>query len=145
MICNSYGKFEFCFNYIRYTRLIRSLPKNPPWISRFKVVNFAHHPVQECSRGFALTRASHAAAWTRTSEAHSCRVPLLAHRTMTNYELAPAILCKCRHRESLFLSTSLRVPTTAFPCVAGPTSTLSPSFTLFLYLSLILPLLRLHA
>lgn len=40
---------------------------------------------------FAPTRASRAAARTRTSEAHSCRVPLLAHRTMTNYELAPPI------------------------------------------------------
>ena len=50
----------------------------------------------------------------RTSEAQSCRVPLLAHRTMTNYELnsphcRPIRPYKRRHhRESLFLSTSLR-------------------------------------
>lgn len=71
----------------------------------------------------------------RTNEAHSCRVPLLAHRTMTNYELnsphrRPIRPYKRRHhRESLFLSTSLRVGFSAFSLHP------IPFFPLFLFSS----------
>jgi len=62
-------------------------------------------------------------------------MPLLVHRTMTNYELVPysilAIPRKRRHRESLFLSTSLRVPMTALsPAPRSPLPESSSSLAL---------------
>lgn len=43
------------------------------------------HPVDDLAELPRFVGAS--STKERTNEAHSCRVPLLAHRTMTNYEL----------------------------------------------------------
>lgn len=80
---------------------------------------------------FAPTRASRAVARTRTSEAHSCRVPLLAHRTMTNYELAPPMYL-------LYFVNASTASHCSFPRLyvnPSPLSFSSFSLSLFIFLS----------
>lgn len=93
------------------------------------------HPVDDLAELPRFVGAS--STKERTNETHSCRVPLLAHRTMTNYELnsphcRPIRPYKRRHhRESLFLSTSLRLGFSAFSL--HPLSPFFPLFSFFFW------------